>query len=362
MEIVKTISTVSGTTSHGERATIREVAARARVSIATVSRVLNWPDSVRPETLERVRSAMEQLSYTPSVAARTLVRGKTGNVAAVLLTPLDPSSRDEFFLEMLRGIELGAGELNLNVIVAVQPADDPRQDRVGRLLAGGHVDGLVVMGRRLAPRHRSAIRRSGMPLVLLGPHETEPGVWSVAPDSRRGSEDAIRHLIDGGRRRVAHIGGPVDEATSAKKLEGYRLAHAHAGLEADPRLHVVEDALHVREGGERATRHLLATGVDFDAIYASDDLVALGALRALRGAGRRIPEDVAVVGYGDLEEARFAAPPLTTVHVDFRQQGWLAGTILARVVAGSASPSAPVRLETTLIVRQSSGAGRESGQ
>jgi LacI family transcriptional regulator len=261
---------------------------------------------------------------------------------------------------MLRGIEQGVGDKGLNVLVAVQPSDDPRQERIARLLTGGQVDGLIVMGRRLTSRHRTAIRQAGLPLILLGPHEPEPGVWSVAADSRQGSEAAVQHLIEGGRRRIAHISGPTGEATASKKLEGYRLAHARAGLEIDPRLHVVEDATHTREGGEQATQRLLATGVPFDAIYASDDLVAFGAIRALVASGRRVPSDVAVIGYGDLDEARFATPALTTVHVDFRQQGWLAGTILAQVVTGNAPAAAPIRLETRLIVRHSSGNGGAS--
>ena len=357
---METLSRVSDQAAGPSRATIREVAERAGVSMATVSRAVNRPDSLRPETLDRVRAVMEELAYAPNGAARTLTTGKTGNIAAVMLTPLHPSSRDEFFLEMLKGIEQGTGASGLNVMVAVQPADDPDQERIGRLLASGKVDGLIVMGRQLAPRHRSAMRRAGMPLVLLGPHQTEPNVWSVAADSRQGSEAAVEHLLSVGRRRVAHIGGPAEQATSARKLEGYHLAHARAGLDVDPRLHGIEEALHSREGGQRAMERLLASGLDIDAVYAADDLVAFGAMRALHMAGRRVPDDVAVVGYGDLDEARFTAPSLTTVHVDFHQQGWLAGTILARVVAESAPPAAPVRLETRLIVRESSGTGGQA--
>jgi DNA-binding LacI/PurR family transcriptional regulator len=354
MKIVKSLPSLSDQSGEVGRATIREVAERAGVSMATVSRAVNRPDSLKPETLDRVRAVMEELSYAPNGAARTLISGKTGNIAAVMLSPLHPSSRDEFFLEILKGIEAGVGEAGLNVMVAVQPADDPRQERIGRLLASGTVDGLVVMGRQLASRHRATIRRNETPTILLGPHPTEPSVWSVAADSRQGSEEAVRHLIETGRRRIVHISGPVDQATAGRKLEGYRLAHARAGLEVDPKLHVVEEATHSRDGGQRAMEQLLERGVALDAVYASDDLVAFGAMRALRDAGRRIPDDVAVIGYGDLDEAQFSAPSLTSVHVDFRQQGWLAGTVLARAVAGSAPPSTPIRIETRLIVRQSS--------
>jgi DNA-binding LacI/PurR family transcriptional regulator len=345
------------------RATMRDVAGQAGVSIATVSRVINAPESVRAETIERVRAAMGQLAYVPDSAGRSLASGRTGNVGILLLPPPHVASSDVFFMRMLRGVEAAVGEAGLATLITVQAPGDPRQERVAQLLASGRIDGLIVMGESLRPQHRATIERAGLPLVLFSPSAPGPRVWLVASDSREASRVATRHLLDGGRRRVAHIGGPPDHATSAKKLDGYRLAHAEAGLVANPHLHIVEEAIHSFEGGLRATDRLLQGGLDFDALYAADDLLALGALRALTAAGRRVPEEVALVGYGDLDEARFANPPLTTVHVDFRELGWLAGTIMARALTRGDLAELRVRFESPLIVRESSrGGGAVAGE
>lgn len=344
-----------------KRATMRDVADRAGVSVATVSRAINAPESVGPEKLERVRAAMAGLDYVPDALGRGLARGKTGNAGIVLILPPRVSSGDVFFVALLRGIEAALEEAELAVLLAVQSVEDAAQSRVARLLAGARVDGLAVVGEPLRAEHRRAIRRAGLPLVVFAQGVAEPGVWFVGNDSRQASAEAVRHLIGGGRRRVAFVGGPPDHLASANKRAGYLLAHAEAGLEADPALRVAGDAVHSRESGERAIAALLAAGVAFDAVYAADDLLALGALRALAAGGRRVPEEVAVVGYGDLDEARFADPPLTTVRVDFRELGWLGGTILARAITDATLAAIGVKIESQLVVRRSSAASWDGG-
>lgn len=340
-----------------ERAKMRDVAQRAGVSPATVSRVINTPESVGPETRDRVREAMAALAYVPHGVGRSLAGGKTGTVGALVLPPPHVASSDEYFMAMLRGVETAADEAGLATMMVVQVPGDPKQERVARFLANTPVDGFVVLGEPLRPHHRAEIRRAGLPLVLLSVEERDAGIWCAGIGSRDASRDAVRHLLATKRTRIAHIGGPPDShATSRHKLEGYRLAHAECGREPEPRLHIVEEMLHSREGGQRATERLLASGVPFDAIYAADDHLALGALHALHAHELRVPGDVAVVGYGDIAEARYATPPLTSVHVDFTQLGWLAGTLLARALADPATPPLSVKMDTPLIVRRSSGA------
>lgn len=343
--------------ARGARPTIHEVAELAQVSIATVSRVINTPDSVQPRTMERVRAAMEQLGYVPSNSGRALAQGKTGNLGVVMLLPPEATSSDIFFLKLLQGIETAATQAGLGVMVVVQSASDPREQRMAQLLASRSVDGLIVTGSPFGERHRAAIRRVKLPLVVIGSHEVGPNDWSIYADSRQGSEEAVRHLLAQGRKRVALITGPVEHAASRRKLEGYRQAHVYAGLEIDPSLHVVEAAIHSREGGQRAIESLLSADVPFDAIFAADDLLAIGALAGLAARGMSVPDDVAIVGWGDLEESRYTHPPLSSVHIDFRQLGWLGGLILARMVAGEDPPPARVKLETTLVARQSSAGG-----
>lgn len=370
------------------RATITDVAARAGVSIATVSRVVNASETVHPDTTRRVRAAMEDLRYVPHRAGRSLAGRTAGSLGVLLLTPSGASTEDVFFLEILRGLGAAAEGAGLTLTVAVRPrgpsaeADaeanaeataEGGEGRAGaapevrslRLLAGGHTDGLVIAGGPLPAPLREELRRTACPVVLCGPHEGAPGAWSVVADSRRGAESAVAHLFAGGRRRIAHIGGPLENRTAAWKREGFLAAHAGAGQPADPRLHVVAPALHSRDGGVRAAEALLEAGVAFDAVFANDDLLALGAMAVLRRRGLDVPEDVAVAGSGDLAEARFASPPLTSVHVDFAQQGWLAGTILVQAIKGAAPPAVQLKLETGLAVRESSrpaGGRREEQQ
>jgi DNA-binding LacI/PurR family transcriptional regulator len=349
------------------RATIADVAERAGVSAATVSRAINAPDAVRPETRARIEAAMESLAYVPNPAGRGLASGRTGNVGALFLLPSGSTRSDVFFADMLRGIEDAVAGDGYAVMTSVRPAHDPAADAAPDdppLLGPGRVDGLIVAGGPLPPRLCRAIRRTRLPAVFLGPTDDDPDAWSVVANSRWGAEQAVAHLLGQGRRRVVHIAGPVADATAARKREGYRLAHERAGVAVDPALHAADQARHSRERGRRTIERLIDEGVGFDAVYADDDLLALGALSALAARGRRVPDDVAVAGYGDLEDARFAHPPLTSVHVDFRQQGWLAGTLLAKAVAGQAPGPVRIELEARLVIRASSTTApeREAGR
>lgn len=336
------------------RATITDVASRSGVSIATVSRVVNNPGAVRPDTEERVRRAMEELEYVPNGAGRSLAGGRAGNIGVLLLTPGDAAREDAFFLEMLRGLETAVEHAEVGIVISMRAASESADAPLPRPITRGRVDGLVVIGGPQPARYEEEIGRLGVPVVALSPDARGPAIWSVTADSRRGSEQAVTHLIGLGRRRIAHVGGPTANRTSARKLEGYQLALARHGITPDPALHVVEPALHTREGGRVAVERLLADGVVFDALYASDDLVALGALAALQAHGRAVPSDVALVGYGDLEVARASDPALSTVHVNFRHQGWLAGNILLAAVQGRAPTPIQVNLETRLVVRATS--------
>ncbi|MCC6175788.1 MAG: LacI family DNA-binding transcriptional regulator [Chloroflexi bacterium] len=334
------------------RPTIHDVAAAAGVSIATVSRAINEPLRVSPTTRERIVAAIGTLGYAVNAAGRHLAGGATGNVGVLMFLPPGSTQSDVFFMELLRGIELSLQDTSLAVLVSILPCDRAQEPRT-RPLPFDRVDGLIVAGEPVPAGYRRAIRRAGLPLVLCWHSEEEPGVWSVAADSRRAAEEVVGHLLGAGRRRVAHIGGPSDVPTAVAKRAGYCLAHERAGVSIDPGLYDVDLALHVRERGVAAVERLLAAGIQFDAIFADDDLIALGAMHALGRAGRRIPDDIAVAGYGDLEEARFAEPPLTTVRVDLHQVGWLGGSLLTKLLAGQVPPPAQISVAPRLVVRAS---------
>ncbi|MFE9448229.1 LacI family DNA-binding transcriptional regulator [Streptomyces sp. NPDC006739] len=334
------------------RPTLEAVAARAGVSRATVSRVVNGGDGVREPLVARVRQAVEELGYVPNQAARSLVTKRHDAVAVVIAEPETRVFADPFFALQLRGIskELTAHDNQL-VLLLTEGRDD--HARVARYLAGGHVDGALVFSLHLDDPLPGLIQGAGVPTVFGG----RPG-WSdgsrgavyVDSDNRGGARAAVRHLVDLGRSRVAHITGPLDQTSAVDRLEGYRDVMA----DADPRLIAAGDF--TPGGGERAMRELLDRCPEVDAVFAANDLTALGVLRVLRESGRRIPEDVAVIGFDDmLPVAEQSEPPLTTVRQDIEEMGRLMARLLLREqpTRGPGHPPAGVILPTTLIHRAS---------
>ncbi|MEU3948051.1 LacI family DNA-binding transcriptional regulator [Streptomyces sp. NPDC029526] len=344
------------------RPTLEAVAARAGVSRATVSRVVNGGDGVREPLAERVRQAVEELGYVPNQAARSLVTKRHDAVAVIVAEPETRVFSDPFFARQLRGIskELTAHDNQLVLLLTEGRHDHAR---VGRYLAGGHVDGALVFSLHLADPLPELIQRAGLPTVFGG----RPG-WTggrgaddvryVDSDNRGGARDAVRHLLGLGREHVAHITGPLDQTSAADRLAGYRDVMAGA----DPLL--VAEGDFTAGGGERAMRELLDRRPSLDAVFAANDLTAAGALRALREHGRRVPDDVAVVGFDDmLPVAEQTDPPLTTVRQDIEEMGRLMARLLLRDLdrgtpeaeaeAEAGGSPAGVVLPTTLVRRAS---------
>ncbi|WP_055494127.1 LacI family DNA-binding transcriptional regulator [Streptomyces sp. TP-A0356] len=349
-------------TETAPRPTLEAVAARAGVSRATVSRVVNGGDGVREPLVERVRRAVEELGYVPNQAARSLVTKRHDAVAVVIAEPETRVFADPFFALQLRGI---SKELTLHDSQLVLLLTEGRADhaRVGRYLAGGHVDGALVFSLHLDDPLPELVQRARMPTVFGG----RPG-WSdgtrnavyVDSDNRGGAREAVRHLMGLGRRRVAHITGPLDQTSAVDRLDGFR----DVMVDVDPRL--IAEGDFTPGGGERAMRVLLERCPDLDAVFAANDLTASGALRVLRAQGRRVPDDVAVIGFDDmLPVAEQTDPSLTTVRQDIEEMGRLMARLLLRAVdrrgAGPDEDEAPgvgdrlssVVLPTTLVRRDS---------
>lgn len=343
-------------TETASRPTLEAVAARAGVSRATASRVVNGGDGVREPLVERVRRAVEELGYVPNQAARSLVTRRHDAVAVVIAEPETRVFADPFFALQLRGIskELTAHDSQL-VLLLTEGRDD--HARVGRYLAGGHVDGALVFSLHLDDPLPELIHGAGVPTVFGG----RPG-WGdgarravyVDSDNRGGAREAVRHLVGLGRTRVAHITGALDQTSAVDRLDGFRDVMG----DADPRLVVEGDF--TPAGGERAMRELLERCPDVDAVFAANDLTASGALRVLRERGRRVPDDVAVIGFDDmLPVAEQTDPPLTTVRQDIEEMGRLMARLLLRDLDRRAGKQgvdggpAGVVLPTTLVRRVS---------
>ncbi|MFI2437571.1 LacI family DNA-binding transcriptional regulator [Streptomyces sp. NPDC018693] len=315
-------------TDTAPRPTLEAVAARAGVSRATVSRVVNGGDGVTEPLVERVRRAVEELGYVPNQAARSLVTKRHDAVAVVIAEPETRVFADPFFGLQLRGIskELTAHDNQL-VLLLTEGRDD--HARVARYLAGGHVDGALVFSLHLDDPLPGLIQGAGVPTVFGGRpswsdgrQDTTPTVY-VDSDNRGGARAAVRHLAGLGRSLIAHITGALDQTSAVDRLDGYRDVMG----DADPALVVEGDF--TPAGGERAMRALLDRRPDLDAVFAANDLTAAGALRVLRERGRRVPDDVAVVGFDDmLPVAEQTDPPLTTVRQDIEEMGRLMARLL----------------------------------
>lgn len=341
---------------HDVRPTLEAVAARAGVSRATVSRVVNGGAGVRQPLVDQVRKAVDELGYVPNHAARTLVTRRNGAVAVIIDEPEFRIFSDPFFSRQIRGIsrELNAHDAQL-VLLLVEGRGD--FDRVTRYLAGGHVDGVLAFSLHTDDELPAVISRFRVPTVYGGrPERTgaeggagTPPVPYVDCDNRGGAREAVRHLVALGRRRIAHIAGPRDQTSALDRIDGYRDVLPDAG----PEMTVEGDF--TAEGGARAAEELLDRCPGVDAVFVANDLMASGVLRVLRERGLRVPEDVAVVGFDDMASvAESTDPPLTTVRQDVEGMGRLMVRLLMeRLDSGAGQWPASVVTPTELILRDS---------
>jgi DNA-binding LacI/PurR family transcriptional regulator len=329
--------------------TLEQVAALAGVSRATVSRVVNGSPKVSPGVRAQVERAVAKLGYVPNRAARSLVTRRADSVALVVSEPHSRFFSEPFFAGMVRGVSAALAEtgVQLLLLIAQELAD---RARLERYVIGGHVDGVLLASLHGDDPLPGSLERAGVPVVLVGrPAGTAPASW-VDADNRGGARKAVDHLVRGGRRRIATIAGPQDMGVGLDRLDGYRDGLAAAGLAA---AELVEAGDFTEEGGAEAMGRLLGRpGPPVDAVFAASDLMGAGALRALRAAGRRVPEDVAVVGFEDSAVARYAQPPLTTVRQPIEEMGRQATRLLLAKVAGQAGGMHLV-LDVELVVRSS---------
>jgi DNA-binding LacI/PurR family transcriptional regulator len=293
--------------------TIREVAVQAGVSVATVSRALSGNGRVSARTRELVREVAVELGYQPDDVAQSLVGGGTRTLAMVV-----PDITNPFFPELVAGVQQVA-DARRHALWLLQSGDDPAR-AAGLLLElrRRRVSGVVLVGGTLpADQVRDALRE--VPLVTVDRVVPLADVPVVTSDHREGGRLAGRHLLGLGHERIAHVGGPAHLDVSAARRQGLDDAMQEAGTELDPDLVVDGDFL--EESGYHAVTDLLARRKDFSAVVAANDLMAIGALRALDEAGRAVPEEVSVVGYDDIHLARYVRPGLTTVRQDVGELG-----------------------------------------
>jgi len=316
-------------------ATIREVAESAGVSYATVSHVINNTRVVTQETRERVLAAMSSLNYHPNALARSLRQGKTNTMGLVL-----PDSANPFFAEISRSIEDAAFKKGYSVFLCNTELDTQRELFYVDVLSKKQVDGIIFVAAGDQADSLDFLLRQNMSVVMIDRDLANVQVDAVLTDHQLGGFLATQHLIKLGHERIACIAGPSSITPSAERIIGYRKALEQAGLRCDETL-IIRGDYHPQSGMD-IMQSILQMSPRPTAIFALNDLMALGALRAAAEAGCSIPNDLAIVGYDDLELARFTNPPLTTIAQPKKEIGAQAVNLLVDRISRKGGPPSRV--------------------
>jgi len=328
--------------------TLEEIAKRAKVSRSTVSRVINNDSRVSDETRQRVLAVVKRLNYHPNLAARSLAAGRTRILGLVIPERVTGLFSDPYFPILIQGITSACNAHDHSVMLWLAEPEYERR-MISQILHNGLIDGVIMASMLVDDSLTSSLVESDLPFILVGRHPTNPRVNYVDVDNVNSARELVAHLVASGYRRIATITGPLNMIAGMDRLEGYQLALRDAGMTIDPRLIAVGDFS--ENGGYARMQDLLP--LKPDAVFVASDAMALGALRAIREAGLRVPQDIALAGYDDMPFAERTDPPLTTVRQPIHQAGVTAAETLIDLVTDPSSQPRHIILPTQLVVRAS---------
>lgn len=333
-----------------KRLTIAEVAREAGVSAQTVSRVINDRPDVAPETRQRVKQVISRLGYQPSAIARSLASRRTRTLGLITA-----DFSDYFFTQVIAGAEVEARRQGYFFMLGSTERNPQDEPEYIRLLTEHHVQGILFARPSTEPdnRHLLGLLRDGVPVVTTAYHVPGVDLTVVDVDNVDGARQATRYLLECGHRQVAMITGPRSWKSVNDRIWGYTLALEGTGVALEPGLIAVGDWSY--QSGYRAMQELLARGLPFSGLFAQNDQMAIGAIQALREAGRRVPQEVAVVGYDDIPVAEYCDPPLTTIRQPMQEVGRVATRLLIQAIEEPGPPQGAVLLKAELIRRSSCG-------
>jgi DNA-binding LacI/PurR family transcriptional regulator len=323
---------------------IKDIARAAQVSHSTVSRALRNSSLVNPDTRALIQRIAEEKGYTVSAVARSLATSKTGTIGVVVTTIADP-----FAGEVVSGVEEFALSRHYAVLLAAGHGDPERELLAVHTLQERRVDGILVMASRIGALYLQMLSKLRAPIVLINSHHPGEFVHSVRIDDAGGARMATRHLADLGHRRIGYIGDKFGFQSDMERFRGYREILEEAGFGFEPELVAHGDG--TPSSGMAAARRLLGRADPPTAIFCYNDRQAIGAMRAIRDCGLRVPSDLSLVGFDDLFLSSFTDPPLTTIRQPKREMGFLAGEILLQLLGGEKPESRVTTGE--LVVRES---------
>ncbi len=327
--------------------TLEDVGRHCGVSRSTVSRVINKSPLVNEETKERVMKSVKALKYAPNFIARSLTRNRTDTLAVTL-----PDISGGVFPEMLAGMDEVAGAKGCHLLVVFLGGVRPHTATVEELITNRRVDAVVSVASTLDDQQLQALADSHVPLVCVARKSPVASLPSVLFDNHGGALKATRHLLERGRTRLIHIRGPRDNYDAEQRLRGYHTALRDAGQTPDPAREF--DGGFSREGGAKAMLEALNQGVDFDGLFAANDDMAVGAMEVLTGRGKSVPDDVAVIGFDDIDLAHYVG--LSTIRVPLREMGRAAVRMALQLVEGAQPPETEI-LPIELVRRASTMPG-----
>lgn len=333
--------------------TIKDIARAVGVAHSTVSRALNGDPRISKATREKVLQAARELNYRPNLPARALARGRVLSIGLVV-----PDVSEPFYGRIVAGVDRVTFDAGFNLVLYITHADRQRELAALEQIRHGRVDGMILMIRKARAQAVVELKEQGVPLVLLLQKIRGSGIDSVRIDNVGGAAEAVRHLIDGGHRRIALISGPSHAPDARERIKGYRAALDQAGIPYREELVVRGDFSFA--SGFRAVDALLRGPASQwpTAIFAANDHMAMGAIKRLAERGIAVPRDIAVVGFDDIAPAAYFQPSLTTVRQPIDESGRKAAELLIARIQGAVQEPREIVLKTELVVRESCGAGQ----
>jgi len=328
------------------RVTIKDIAREAGVSVTTVSRVLNNKADVSDKTREKVLKIIDRLNYNPNSIARGLVMNKTYTIGLIV-----PDISNAFFAEIAKAIEDELREYGYSVIFCNTDNDKDREKESIDLLRSKQVDGLIGAFSHDSKDEVLALGKAGFPIVQIDRLVDDSQIPSVIIDNILSGYEATEYLIKKGHRRIAHITGALDTNTGIRRAEGYRKALQEYGIEIDEEL--VMEGDFSQESGYLAMKEILERNKDLTAVFAGNDMMALGAYRAIYAAGLKIPEDISIIGHDDFTLASLVSPALTTMQQPIYKIGKVAASLLIDIIKGKKNKEGLIVVNTSLIERSS---------
>jgi len=335
--------------------TLEDIGRLAGVSRSTVSRVINNQPSVKPSVRERVEEVIRRTGYTPNVAARSLVSGRSGVIGLVIPSRVHSLFEDPYFSRLIQGVSAASNQAGNTLSLFLFQNEEEESALYPRVVTSGFLDGLIITATRMADPLLARMADGQIPLVVVGRPDVE-GLSYVDADNHGGGQLAAEHLLRIGYERIGLIGAPVSTTAGVDRLNGFVEGLALHGRALHPSLRV--DGDFSEQSGYRAMQELIPRGPD--AVFVASDTMGVGALRASRDAGLRVPDDVALVSFDGLPASEQANPPLTTIRQPVTDTGVRAVRMLNDLVTGAAKAPIVETMPVELVVRESCGASRMS--